>query len=239
MGYTGATPFAGIISHNEVGIVLAGGKSTRIGRDKAFLEVGGMPLVERVLLPLAGLLPRLYIVTSRPAPVRDAIDALVGTLAGARVEVIEESACGFGPLGGLKVALEALAGLYGNDLRALVVGCDMPFLDVELLRWLLEASRESRDADVHVPLWSAGLEPLHAVYSARCLPHLADALGRGRRRMVSFYSSVVVAYLDVEKHFSPARVKTAFFNINTPAELEQANACEKARNVGERSSDRW
>lgn len=176
-----------------------------------------MPLLQRVLLTLCQVVSEIHVVTNMPEKYRAWVNGLTAEIRGTAVDVIDEPTTGLGPLGGLAAAFEALSGV-----RALVVGCDMPFLDVGLMRELLAAAGKSPDADVHVPLWSAGLEPLHAVYSDRCLEAVRAAIREGRRRTVAFYPAVAVEYLAVENQFSTSRLRRAFFNVNTAQDLEEA-----------------
>jgi molybdopterin-guanine dinucleotide biosynthesis protein A len=113
----------------------------------------------------------------------------------------------------------ALMGVYSGLLaarhpHALVVGCDMPFLNLPLLRYLVSLVN---DADVIVPRLDGYLEPLHAIYAKTCLPYMADLLNRGRRQIIGFFDQVKVCYVEQElSDLDPHRL--SFLNINTPAD---------------------
>ena len=185
------------------GIVLAGGRSRRLGRDKALVEVGGVRLIDRVLGVVRQLTDDVVVVGGDPR-----------SCARPGVPVIPDRWPGMGPLGGIHSGLEAV-----RYPRALVVGCDMPFLDLRLLRFMILLSA---DYDVVIPNLDGALEPLHAIYSKATLGPIEALLQAGDLRIVHFLRQVRVRYVDraeVEV-FDPRGL--SFFNVNTPEDLEQA-----------------
>jgi molybdopterin-guanine dinucleotide biosynthesis protein A len=184
--------------------VQAGGKSSRMGEDKALIRLGGIPLIERVLTRIDGLADEILITTNRPE-----------TLAHLNLRMAGDEVPGAGALQGLKTALSAARGEV-----VLILSCDTPFVSRELLEHLLDRAHE---ADVIVPKHGDKYEPLQAVYNrARCLPAVEAALVSGERRMVSFYPQVRV--LPIEEHvlskLDPSGL--SFFNLNTAEDLERA-----------------
>ncbi len=189
------------------GVVLAGGRSARLGRDKALLELEGQPLITRTLDVLAQLADDLIIVTS-----------MAPHLFPRSARVVADRYVGAGVLAGVHAGLLAARGEL-----ALVVACDMPFLNLDLLRYIISLAR---DADVVVPRWT-DVEPLHAVYRpATCLGPIEGALARGERRIVSFYRDEVrevrVRYVERAEitRFDPQGL--SFFNVNGPEDWERA-----------------
>lgn len=194
-----------------VGVVLAGGESTRLGRDKALLRPGGREtLLEHALATLgaAGLVERAVSVSSpeRAAALRESIPALAG------VSFVVDVTPGRGPLAGLHAALTCFPG------RSIVlVACDMPGLDPVALRLLLAYP----DADVVIPCPGGRAQPLHARYGLACRPAAARLLAEGRLAMRDLLtaSGLRVVTLDdalLARHgVSPA----AFDNVNTAADL--------------------
>ncbi len=189
------------------GVVLAGGRSTRLGRDKALLELEGRPLITCTLDVLARLTDDLIIVTS-----------LASHLFPRSARVVADRYVDAGVLAGVHAGLLAARGEL-----ALVVACDMPFLNLDLLRYIISLAR---DADVVVPRWT-DVEPLHAVYRpATCLGPIERALARGERRIVSFYRDegreVRVRYVERSEiaRFDPQGL--SFFNVNAPEDWERA-----------------
>ena len=184
--------------------VQAGGKSSRMGEDKALIRLGGIPLIERVLTRIDGLADEILITSNRPE-----------TLAHLNLRMAGDEVPGAGALHGLKTALSAARGEV-----VLILSCDTPFVSRELLEHLLDRAHE---ADVIVPKHGDKYEPLQAVYNrARCLPAVEAALVSGERRMVSFYPQVRV--LPIEEHvlskLDPSGL--SFFNVNTAEDLERA-----------------
>lgn len=184
--------------------VQAGGKSSRMGEDKALIRLAGIPLIERVLARIDGLADEILITTNRPE-----------TLAHLNLRMVGDEVPGAGALHGLKTALRAAR----SDI-VLVLSCDTPFVSHELLEHLLSRAHE---ADAIVPKHGDKYEPLQAAYNReRCLPAVEAALGSGERRMISFYPQVHV--LPIEEHvlseLDPSGL--SFFNVNTAEDLERA-----------------
>jgi molybdopterin-guanine dinucleotide biosynthesis protein A len=184
--------------------IQAGGSSSRMGRDKAFVELNGTPLIEHVIRRIANLGDEILIVTNR-----------LQAYSHLGIRTVPDAVPEAGALVGLYSALYAAQG----D-TVLVVACDMPFLNRALLEHQLQlASR----ADVVVPLHQNLYEPLHAVYVRRaCLPALEESLQAGEERVVSFYPRVRVLPVDeaVLDRWDPSGL--SFFNVNTPQDLARA-----------------
>lgn len=185
-------------------IVLGGGLSTRIGRDKGGLILDGKPLALRALEALGELFEELIYVINDP----------MAAPAFAKIKLAKDDVPHLGPLGGI------LAGLKVSKApRAFVVGYDMPFVSPELVRFLVDYDV---DADVVVPVTGGRYEPLHAVYSRRCIPVIADRLAAGKRQITGFFDKVKVVTVDetAVRKIDPAL--RSFFNINTPDDLQRA-----------------
>jgi molybdopterin-guanine dinucleotide biosynthesis protein A len=114
---------------------------------------------------------------------------------------------------------------------ALVVACDMPFLNPPLLRYMLSMVP---GYDVVVPRLAGMLEPLHAVYGRTCLPSIARLLDEGRRKVVAFFPYVKVRHVEKREidMFDPLHL--SFVNINTPQDWEQVQALLSTRNSSPR-----
>jgi len=193
------------------GIILAGGRSSRLGKDKVFEVIGKETLIERAVRQLAELdeLDELIVVTSeRVAPLLDAFRL--------RARIVKDVHIGQGPMGGLHAGLLAA----GNDY-SLVVACDLPFLNQGLLRYMIGLRR---GYDMVVPRVSGMIEPLHAVYSKSCLPAIERRLNEGRSMVYSLLEGVRVRFVEQEEveKFDPKRL--SFFNINSTADIEKARA---------------
>ena len=188
-------------------VVLAGGLSRRLGRDKAVEPLGGEPLIGRVL--------------SRVAQVSDETVVVINDAARASELPLDEDVVtavdrypDAGSLGGIFTGLEAAQAEW-----ALVVACDMPFLNVPLLRRILSL-RAGRDAVV--PVIEGRPEPTHAAYSKRCLPHIERRLRANDLKISRFFDDVKVEYvqqIDVDEYDAD---HLSFFNVNTEQDLERA-----------------
>lgn len=184
-------------------IVLAGGKSLRLGREKALEEIAGRSLIERVIERLSLLGNEIIVVTSSSDQLPD-----LG------VKRVIDSYPGKGNLVGIYSGLKEVASSH-----SLVVGCDMPFLNIDLLRYIMELSP---GFDVVIPRVDEGVEPLHAVYSKNCLAPIEVYLRGGRLKIFDLLPELKVLYVDnaeIER-FDPRHL--SFFNINSEADLERA-----------------
>lgn len=182
------------------GIILAGGSSHRMGVDKRFLSVHGKPLVGWVLERLSQLVDEIIVATMEPA-----------LFAALPVQVTTDRYPGHGVLAGLHAGLTAAHGAW-----ALVVAGDMPFLNLSLLRGMMQQAQASA-ADVIVPQWQGELEPLHALYRpAVCAPAAEAALQAGKRRIIAFYPDVRVHVMPQDEVARYDPEGRSFCNINTP-----------------------
>jgi len=187
--------------------ILAGGKSRRLGgRDKAQERLGAKRLLDLVVEHLRPVVRDIILVVSRgkelPLP--------------PEVAVVEDIYPETGSLGGLYTALAV-----SPSFHTLVVACDMPFLNEDLLRYLIALAP---GYDVVIPRFDDYLEPLHAIYSRNCLPYLEDLIKQKDLRIIDLFSRVRVRYVDPPEieRFDPDHL--SFFNINTPEELERARS---------------
>ena len=174
-----------------------------MGRDKALIPLGGIPLIEHVLRRTAGLAEEVLITTNRPTEL-----AYLG------VRLVPDRQPGAGALPGLLTALEAA---HGDSL--LLLACDLPFICRPLLEHLLGLAPE---AQVVVPQWNDNLEPLHAVYSRSCADTVRAAVQAGQQRMIDLLprlSQRVVEETAITQ-FDPHG--WTFFNVNTPEDLARA-----------------
>jgi molybdopterin-guanine dinucleotide biosynthesis protein A len=191
--------------------LLAGGQSRRMGRDKALLDFLGEPLLARVIRRVRPLTDDLFIVaTDRPEYTRFGIP------------VVPDAVPGCGPLGGIYTALSVAR----ND-ACVVLSCDLPFVNPQLLGALLTLPR---DYDVLVPVrpvrtdqgGTETFETLHAIYVKSCLPAIARCLTAGRYKIVSFFPEVRVRRVEESelRRYDPELL--SFLNTNTPDAYQRA-----------------
>jgi molybdopterin-guanine dinucleotide biosynthesis protein MobB len=181
----------------RVGVLLAGGESRRMGRDKRGLCLGGETLLRRNLTFLGGVFPvvGLSVRSAAQAPA-DLPDGVV---------VIPDEVPG-SPMGGLTGVLAH----FGEPIFALAADLIAP--DPAAVARVLDAYR---DVDVSLPVAEDHLEPLHAVYGPRCLPHMRQLLAAGAHSILDLFPLVRVARV-------PFADTAPFFNVNTPADWAEA-----------------
>jgi molybdenum cofactor guanylyltransferase len=186
------------------GFILAGGESSRIGRDKALLELNGVTLIVRA----AELVES---VAETCAIVGDSV-----RLEGLALRVLADDFPGAGPLGGIATALRN-SGAEWN----LVIACDLPYLTREWLEYLV-ARADRSDADIVLPTNDLGAEPLCAMYRGRCLPAIRAALEAGTRKVTDGLSGIPTDFVEPSewKEFDSDRL--LFKNMNSPADYEEA-----------------
>jgi molybdopterin-guanine dinucleotide biosynthesis protein A len=184
-------------------VILAGGKSTRMGSDKAFLAVGRQCMIERVACLLKTVFAEVLIAGGSAEA-----EAQTG------LQVVGDRIPGSGPLGGIHAGLTAAV----NPL-SLVVACDMPFISPDLAGLLVE---RAEGYDVAVPRHGEYMEPLFAVYRKTCIPAIEESLLSSRYKVVDFYSRVRVKYVNETDWRPLAGPGEVFFNVNTPQDLKEA-----------------
>ncbi|MGA2670832.1 MAG: molybdenum cofactor guanylyltransferase [Dehalococcoidia bacterium] len=194
-------------------IILAGGKSSRLGQSKALQVIDGKSLIQWVIDRLATLSTEIIIVTAHgeAIPCSSAV----------RIKTVADIYPGKGPLVGIYSGLIA-----SSSSRAIVVGCDTPFLSVGLLEYMTQLSST---LDVVVPRIKKKVEPLCAVYSKNCLAPIQELLERNELQISKLFSTVKVKYVEEDEtnRFDPEHL--SFFNINSQDDLERARklAAEK------------
>jgi molybdopterin-guanine dinucleotide biosynthesis protein A len=187
------------------GIVLSGGESRRMGTDKAFLKINGVPMIDHVLKALRSVTDRVIIVTNSPQSYA-AYDACVVT------DAMNKRGSLIGIYSGL---------LYSTDEYNFVVACDMPFLNSGLISHMAGLAGEY---DVVLPKIGEFVEPLHAVYRRSLLPLIEEHIRQDVRQIKRLFNDVRVRYVTEAEIdcFDPKRL--SFKNLNTPEEYKEV-AC--------------
>lgn len=194
------------ISLNSMdGFVLAGGKSSRMGRNKALLDVGGKPIIQRVTEALTQAADRVAVISNAPEDY-----AFLG------VPIVEDRVAGIGPLGGLHAALIA-----ARSEVCLVVACDLPLIRPELLRML---AAEVAGQDAAVPCTEEGCHPLCAAYARTGLPAAEAQIRDGNYRVLGFLRQVRTRWVGPEVWSRADPEGLSFVNVNTPDAYEKARA---------------
>jgi molybdenum cofactor guanylyltransferase len=177
-----------------------------MGRDKALLEIAGVPLLVRTARLLESLVAD---VTVMGTPERYATLGL---------RVAPDDTSGLGPLAGIVTALRVSSAEWN-----LIVGCDLPYLNAAWLELLITRALAS-PADALVPRTRRGLEPLCAIYRARCAAALGAAIAYGERKVTDAVARLAIENLGPAEWGSIDREGALFKNMNTPADYEEARA---------------
>lgn len=185
-------------------IVLAGGQSRRFGADKALLPLNGQPLILHTVERLAALSDDVVVVTN---------SATVYAGLGLNARLIGDERPGEGSLMGIYSGLNA-----ARHPNALVVACDMPFLNPLLLRFMLSLEE---GADVVIPRLGGMAEPLHAIYGKACLGPIARLLEQGVRQIIAFFPEVRVRFVEEAEIDLIDPQHLSFFNVNTHADWKK------------------
>ena len=182
--------------------IMAGGKSRRMGQDKAWIELDGEPLVKRVADVLARIADEVIVVANDPKYERLGL------------RVVRDRYPEGGALGGIATGVGAAT---HDTVR--VAACDMPFLSVDVWRVIVGHAGE---ADVVIPRIGGELETLHALYTKACVPHMVRSLAENRLRVISFFEQVKVLAIEEPELRAADPTLRSFTNVNTPEELASA-----------------
>lgn len=178
------------------GIILAGGKSSRMNCDKAFLKLGSKTIIEELIMRLKKKFSRFIIVAN---------DKEKYMKFGA--EVISDILPNKGPLGGIYTGLVKSDSFYN-----FIFACDTPFLNIDLIEYMVT---QAEGADVIVPNWKQKFEPLHAIYSKECIRAIEKQLQKDDLKITNFFSEVKVKEIKQEKLETFNLGESPFININT------------------------
>jgi molybdopterin-guanine dinucleotide biosynthesis protein A len=202
-------------------IILAGGKSSRLGQSKALQVIGGKSLIQWVIDHLAILSAEIVIAT--------AYGEAIPCSSSVEIKTVADIYPGKGPLVGIYSGLIA-----SSSSRAVVVGCDTPFLSVGLLEYMTQICSTF---DVIVPRIKNKVEPLCAVYSRSCLAPIQMLLGQNELMINKLFSMVKVKYVEEDEinRFDPEHL--SFFNINSQADLERARRLAAKKGWGK--EEKW
>lgn len=195
---------------NVTGVILAGGKSSRYGENKALIKIHGIRLIERVVTVISSVFEHRLLVTNTPEE-----------YAYLRIPMVQDLIKGLGPLGGIYTGLETI-----SDDAGLFVACDMPYLSAPLLRRLVEL-REGYDAVVPRIGWM--IEPLHALYAEGSLGALKDNIDSGQYQVREFLSRIRTRYVEEEtiRAFDPDL--KCLVNVNRPVDISRLMDSETSR----------
>ncbi|MBW6485513.1 MAG: molybdenum cofactor guanylyltransferase [Syntrophobacterales bacterium] len=182
------------------GVILAGGKSSRMGTNKAFLKIAEERLIDRNIRLLRNIFKDVLIVVSNPQ------EYLLK-----EATIVTDIVPGKGALGGIYTGL-----FFAPDKYAFVMACDMPFLNISFVEYMAE---KAKGCDIVVPSPPDGLQPLCAVYSRACLPAIKNLLDKNRLQIKNFYPGHKVLEIPAATLSSFDPQGNMFTNLNTPEDF--------------------
>jgi molybdenum cofactor guanylyltransferase len=191
------------------GVILAGGQNLRMGRNKAFIEVNGERIIDRTRAVFQEIFDEIILITNSPLEYLDL-----------NLRTVTDLLPGKGSLGGIYTGL-----FYASHPHAFFAGCDMPFLNGDLIRHLIAlASRH----DIVIPRTEEGWEPLHAVYSRKCLPLIEDLFRRDNLKIIDLFPKLKKKEVlqDELLRFDPRLL--SFWNVNNPEDLARMQEMVKS-----------
>ena len=193
-------------SQRVTGIILAGGKSSRLGRDKAWEDVGGQRIIDRVIGALQSSCDEVLIIGDRPERQNELSLPKC-------IQYRSDELKGRGSIGGLYTGLKA-----SDTLWSLVVACDMPFISRELIRFMLSIISKNR-CDAIVPVINGRYQPTHALYNSTCIPFIEKNISSGNFRMDSYFDEIYLEEIGEDVINSIKVAELSFFNVNTEDDL--------------------
>jgi molybdopterin-guanine dinucleotide biosynthesis protein A len=188
-------------------IILAGGRSLRLGHDKVLEKLGDKSLIEQVVFRVDSLSKDIIIVTAHER-------TFAPLATNPKIKTVTDILPGQGSLGGIYTGLAASSTFYN-----IVVAADMPFLNRSLLQYMIKAAD---GYDFVLPRVNGLFEPLHAIYSRNCIEPIKKILKQGEKVIVELFNYVRVRYIETEEveKFDPKHM--SLFNINTLEDLALA-----------------
>lgn len=182
------------------GIILSGGKSLRMGEDKAFLQIEGVPIITRIYNLFKELFQEVIIVTNQ----REFFKKFDS-------KIYQDLIPDKGALGGLYTGI-----FFSSFQYSFCVACDMPFLNKSLVEHLI---KNIQDNDVVVPRTRDGMQPLHAIYSKNCIDPIERIIQEGKYKITDIYKMVRVKVVEEKEFLFLDPLRESFINVNTPEEL--------------------
>ncbi len=182
-------------------VILAGGKSSRMGTNKAFLKLKGKTFVELQIELLREMFNEIFISANTPSEYEYL-----------NLPIFKDVYPGKGPLGGIYTSL-----LNSDSFHTFMLACDMPFVGLELIKHLKDLTKEF---DVVIPKSERGLEPLHAFYSKNCIGPIKRELDEDNLRIISFFPHVNVKIVELDSLATSASFHNSIKNLNTRDEYE-------------------
>ncbi|HNY50030.1 MAG TPA: molybdenum cofactor guanylyltransferase [Smithella sp.] len=192
------------IRQNMTGIILSGGKNSRMGVNKAFLEINGVRLIDHILSVYRKIFSEIIIVTNEPLAYTEFPDTMIVT------DIYK----GKGSLGGIYTGL-----FYARNDYAFVAACDMPSLNIDFILFMME---QIGNYEIVVPELPEGFQALHAIYSRRCLPAIQKMILADKLKISGLFKDVRSSKITEDKIKPFNQDGRLFLNLNTPEDLHSS-----------------
>jgi len=185
-------------------IILAGGQSSRMGTDKALLDFYGKTNIERVRDSLREIFTETLLVTNNQEAYRFL-----------NLRMVSDNYLGKGPIAGIQAGLSA-----STENVNFIVACDMPFLSVPLVHYLVE---QIGDNDIIVPSINGKLHPMFSVFTKSVLPEIEINIAANKLRIIDLYNNLKVKVVTEDSlREVDENLEKAFYNMNSHADYENA-----------------
>jgi molybdopterin-guanine dinucleotide biosynthesis protein A len=198
------------------GFIQAGGRSSRMNRDKAWLEIDGVPMIERTLAAAGPVAGRLGIIVNAANPQIERYEKLAGSCGAKLIFDLHEH---LGPLGGIHTALAHC----GADESALILACDLPFITTEFLSFIRDIHQAKNPQSITVPMDKSNrMQPLAAIYNQSLEGMVERMLAANELKVDLLYSRVSTRRAPFAEFAHLPDAERFFINVNTPEEYRSA-----------------
>ncbi|MBI3399161.1 MAG: molybdenum cofactor guanylyltransferase [Deltaproteobacteria bacterium] len=184
------------------GIILAGGKSSRMGFNKAFIDIDGKPIIHRTVDLFKELFDEIILIANDPAEYEEL-----------NILTVTDIVKGAGSLGGIYTGL-----FHARSEYSFVAACDMPFLNKEVI---LRMSKIAGNYNVIVPFAVGRYHPLHAIYSKKCLKPIAEMIKEKDLRITNLFKKLKIKKLEEKDWLPSGPILSSLDNINTREDLHR------------------
>ncbi len=207
-----------------MGFIQAGGRSSRMGEDKAWLEIGGCPMIERVLAAMSPVVDRPAIIVSASNPQIERYEELAGSW---KADLIFDLHDYRGPLGGIHTALKHCESAGERaETSVLILACDLPFMTTGFLQFLREVHQLQQFKSITVPVDEADRhQPLAAIYDRSCQSSIEQMLAANEFKVDRLFERVPVRRVNFFEFAHLENAEHLFININTPEEYRSLQRC--------------
>ncbi|WP_099158306.1 molybdenum cofactor guanylyltransferase [Virgibacillus ndiopensis] len=188
---------------NSCGVILSGGKSSRMGKTKSLLPLHNKSVIEHIALELSKFVDDLVVATNEPAKY---------TFLG--LPMFTDRYTNKGPLAGIETGI-----YHTNADFYFFAACDMPFINQQVYNFLVD---QLKDFDAVIPVYENTMHPLTGIYKRSVLPNIQQQLDRDDRKVKKLFDYINVNYVSHYDTISDEILQRHFFNMNYPAQYEQA-----------------